>query len=145
MIEKINQDLKDAMKAKDAFALEVIRLLKTDIKNLEIEIKRELKPDEILNIIQKSIKSKEQAIELYRQGNRQDLVEKAEKEIVFLNNYLPEKLSDEEIDSAIIEAIKLTQAQSMKDMGKVMKCLKESVGSRADASVLSLKVKSKLS
>ncbi|MDD4156632.1 MAG: GatB/YqeY domain-containing protein [Candidatus Cloacimonetes bacterium] len=145
MIEKINQDLKDAMKAKDAFALEVIRLLKTDVKNSEIEIKRELKPDEILTIIQKSIKSKEQAIELYRQGNRQDLVEKAEKEIVFLNNYLPEKLSDEEIDSAIIEAIKLTQAQSMKDMGKVMKCLKESVGSRADASVLSLKVKSKLS
>ncbi len=145
MIERINQELKNAMKAKDSFALDVIRLLKTDIKNSEIDLKRELNPDEILILIQKSIKSKEQAIDLYRQGNRQDLVEKAEQEIAFLNTYLPTKLSDEEVDLAIEQAIQETQASSMKDMGKVMKYLKETIGSRTDTSLLSLKVKSKLS
>lgn len=145
MITRINQDLKEAMKAKDAFILEVLRLLKADIKNQEIEAKRELSSDEIIGIIQKSIKSKEQAIELYLQGNRQDLADKANSEISFLNTYLPAKLSESEIDAEIVKAISETQAQNMKDMGKVMKYLKDSVGARADSSVLSQKVKEQLS
>lgn len=145
MIEKINQDLKNAMKAKDAFALDVLRLLKSDIKNSEIEKKRELSPEEIISIIQKSIKAKEQAIDLFRQGNRLDLVKKAEDEINFLVNYLPAKLTAEEIEKAVDEAILEVKATSVKEMGLVMKYLKESVGSKADGSVLSRIVKEKLS
>ena len=144
MLDLLNNDLKEAMRQKNELKLEVIRMLKTDIKNREIELIRSLTEDECLQIIQKSIKSKEQAIELYRQGNRNDLVEKALNEIKLLRQYLPQPLSSEEIDQHIVEAISEVQAKTIKDMGLVMKLIKERVGTRVDGALLSSKIKEKL-
>lgn len=145
MLTRINDDLKDAMRQKDEMKLEMLRMIKTDVKNREIEVLHKLSDDEIIALIQKAIKGREQANELFKQGNRDDLVEKSLKEIEILKQYLPTAMTEEELDQIINDVIKELNAHTVKDMGAVMKSVRDKVASRADGSLISVKVKAKLS
>ncbi len=144
MINLIANDIKQAMRDKNKGLLNVLRSLKSALKNQEIELKRELKKSESLEIIVKAVKSREQSLELYIQGNREDLAEIERKEIEIIKAYLPKSLTKAEIQAEIEQAIPLLQIESMKDMGKLMKHLKEKIGARADGKTLSSLVRSKL-
>ncbi len=145
MLNRLNSDLKDAMRQKDELKLEVIRMIKSDIKYKEIEVLHPLSDDEIISVIQKAIKGREQANDMFKQGNRPDLIEKGEKEIEVLKQYLPQALSDEELTQVIDQVITEIGAKTIKEMGAVIKTVKERVGSRADGSAISSKVKLRLS
>ncbi len=145
MLTRLNNDLKDAMRQKDELRLEMIRMIKTDIKNREIEVLHPLNDEEIIALIQKAIKGREQANELFKQGNRLDLVQKGLSEIEILKEYLPLALSDEALDQLVDQVIKELNASTIKEMGAVIKQVKELAGSRADGSSISSKVKLKLS
>lgn len=142
--EKLQQDLKEAMKSKDVFKRETIRFLMSAIKQVEVDERKELSDDDIYKIIQKSIKQREDASRQYREAERPDLYEKEEKEAELLKEYLPAQLSDAELKSIIEEVIAQTGACGMKDMGKVMKEVTAKVGSGADGKRISMMVKSLL-
>jgi len=142
--EKLQQDLKEAMKSKDVFKRETIRFLMSAIKQVEVDERKELSDDDIYKIIQKSIKQREDAARQYREAERPDLYEKEEKEAELLKEYLPAQLSDAELKSIIEEVIAQTGACGMKDMGKVMKEVTAKVGSGADGKRISMMVKSLL-
>jgi uncharacterized protein YqeY len=112
--------------------LSTIRLLLSEIKNAEILKKGALSDDEVVDVIQRQVKRRKEAIEQYRKGGREDLAEKEEKEATILSSYLPEQLSDEEIIDLIKEAIKETGATSVKDTGRVMGTLMPKVRGKAD-------------
>ncbi len=142
---KLQQDLKEAMKAKDSFRRETIRFLMSAIKQVEVDERRDLSDDDIYKIIQKSVKQREEAARQYREADRPDLYEKEEKEVELLKSYLPAQLSDAELKSVIEEVIAQTGACGMKDMGSVMKAVTAKVGSAADGKRISQLVKSLLS
>ena len=142
---KLQQDLKDAMKAKDVFKRETIRFLMSAIKQVEVDERRELSDDDILKIIQKSVKQREDAAKQYREAERPDLYEKEEKEAELLKSYLPRQLSEEELKAVVTEVIADTGASGMKDMGRVIKAVMAKVGSTADGKSVSNVVKALLS
>ena len=142
--EKIMQDMKEAMKAKDTAKVSTLRLLISEIKNKEIDKRGELTDDEILAVIQKAVKQRKESIEQYEKAGRSDLVEKEKKELEILEAYLPQPLSEEELEAIIDEAIKEAQATSVKDMGKVMKIVMPKVRGRADDKIVNQKVREKL-
>ncbi|PKN77750.1 MAG: glutamyl-tRNA amidotransferase [Candidatus Cloacimonetes bacterium HGW-Cloacimonetes-1] len=144
MIERISTDIKNAMRSGDKERLMVLRSLKTDIKNREIELIRQLEEPEVMEMIQKAIKSRAQALEMYRQGEREDLAAIEEREIEILKEYLPTELTPEEVSLAVREAITHLEAASMKDMGKVIGYVKEQYGLRVDGKILSTVVKQEL-
>lgn len=145
MIERISADLTKAMKTGDKDRLMVLRYLKTEIKKLEVELIRSLSENEILELIQRSIKSRQQAMDMYKEGGREDLASQEEKEIGILKQYLPAGLSAEELASAIGEAIRELDASGMKDMGRVIGHLKQKYGTRVDGKALSDAVRLRLS
>jgi uncharacterized protein YqeY len=138
---KLQQDLKDAMKAKDVFRRETIRFLMSALKQVEVDERKELSDEDIYKIIQKSIKQREDAAKQYREANRPDLYEKEEKEAELLKAYLPKQLSEEELRTLVSEVISETGASSMKDMGRVIKEVMGRVGSSADGKSVSGVVK----
>lgn len=124
LMEKITKDYMTALKNKDSFKAEVLSTLRSAIKYREIELRekgKELDDQEVIDVIKKEIKKRKEAIEMYKQGGRDDLVEKEEKELVILQEYVPEGLSGEELRNRIKEIIERVGARTMKDMGKVMK------------------------
>jgi len=145
MINKISDDIVAALKNKDKTRLAVLRMLKSTLKYHEIEIKRKLSEEESLKILKSQVKSREQAIELYQKGNRYDLSEIEQNEIKIIREYLPKPISTDELIREVSLVIKESDANSMKDMGKVMKLLSQKLGSRADGKLLSKIVKEKLS
>jgi uncharacterized protein YqeY len=118
--ERLKQDLLKAMKAKDSFKRDVIRFLNSSIKQIEVDERRELSDDEIIKIIQKSVKQREDAIKQFEEAGREDLIEKEKNELEILSSYLPKQLSDEELESIVKEVIDEVGAKSMADIGKVM-------------------------
>ena len=142
---KLQQDLKDAMKAKDTFKRETIRFLMSAIKQVEVDERRELSDEDITKIIQRSVKQREEAAKQYREANRLDLYEKEEKEAALLKTYLPEQLDDETLKKIIQETIAETGAEGMKAMGSVMKSVMEKVGAAADGKRVSMLVRQLLS
>lgn len=142
--EKIEQNLTNAMKEKDELKVSTLRMLKSALKNKEIEKKTALNDDETLQVIQSQIKSRQDSITLYQQGSRPELAEKEQKEIAILKEYLPEQLSEEEIRHKAKEAIQKTGAQEIKDMGKVMAVLMGELKGKADGSTISAIVKEEL-
>jgi len=132
------------MKAKDTAKVSTLRLLISEIKNKEIDKRGELTDDEILAVIQKAVKQRKESIEQYEKAGRSDLVEKEKKELEILEAYLPQPLSEEELEAIIDEAIKEAQATSVKDMGKVMKIVMPKVRGRADGKIVNQKVREKL-
>jgi len=131
LLDKINEDLKNAMKQKDSLKLSCLRMLKTSIKKVQVEKMKELTDEEIIKVIQSLIKKGKEAIENFKKGNRHDLAEKEEKEIKILYEYLPKQLSLQEIENIVREAISEVKATSIKDLGKVMKVAMQKVKGRA--------------
>lgn len=145
MRERILEDLKNAMKAQDKDALAVIRMVKGAMQMEELNLKRELTDDEVIGVIAKQIKTRKESIVEFEKGGREDLIEKTNKEIEFLNNYMPEQLSIEEVNAKIDEAIEEVKPESMRDMGKLMAYLNPILKGKADMSEVSKIIKEKLS
>jgi len=143
--EQILADMKTAMREKQASRLESIRMLRAAIQRKEVDDQTEIGDDEVLAIVQKQIKQSQDAITQFKQGDREDLAEKEQAHVDNLKDYLPEQLSDEEIEQAVAEAISATGAESMKDMGKVMGMLKGQLQGKADMGKVSGIIKGKLS
>jgi len=133
------------MKAHDETKLLVLRGLKSAIKNSEIQKQQELTDSDCLGVIQSQIKTRNDSITMYNQGNRPELAAKEQAEIDILKTYLPEQMSEEEVKSLVLEAIKTSSATSMQDMGKVMGILMPQVKGKADPSLISAIVKTELS
>ncbi|HHE38568.1 MAG TPA: GatB/YqeY domain-containing protein [Candidatus Cloacimonetes bacterium] len=144
MINRITNDIKKALLNKQKEELLVLRSLKSALKYIEIEQKKELTEEESIKVLKNQVKSREQAIELYIQGNRPELAEKEEFEIKIIKAYLPEPLTEAEMETEVTKTISELQAESMKDMGKVMKALSQKLGTRADGKILSNLVRQKL-
>jgi len=143
--EKLKNDLKEAMKAKDNFKRDVIRFLMSAVKQVEVDERKELSDEDIMKIIQKSVKQREDAIAQYKEGGREDLVEKEQKEAEILKSYLPQQLSDEELKEIVKKVIEEVGASSMKDMGKVMGAAIKKTAGRADGKRINAIVKELLS
>lgn len=141
---KIDNDLNEALKAKNALKVSTLRLVKSAIKNKEIDAKGELKEDQVLQILSTMIKQRKESIEQFEIGGRNDLAEKEKGEIVFIEAYLPQQLSEAELTSLVQEAIASVGAKGPQDMGKVMKALMPRVTGKADGKFLSELVRKKL-
>lgn len=143
--QTISDDMKIFMRAKDSARLGAIRLLQAAIKQKEVDERIELNDDQIFSVIQKMLKQRKDSIEAYQKASRQDLIDQEQLEIDVLSKYMPEPLSEEEINQYIEEAIATTGASDMKDMGKVVGILKSKVAGRADMAEVSKLVRQKLS
>ena len=130
--DKINEDLKSAMKSGDKTALSVLRMLKSDFKYKQIELGRDLAEDDMLAVLASSAKKRRDAIEGFEKGGRSDLVAKEKAELEVLNGYLPQQMSAEELEKIVAEVIAETGASTPKDIGLVMKQLMPKVKGRTD-------------
>ena len=145
MYDQIKKDMVEAMKGGDKFKLNVIRMLKSAIMLKEIEVKpNDLTDDDVLAVIKSEVKKRKGSIEEYEKFGKTDAVEDLKKEVEILSVYLPEDLSEEALLAIIDEAIANVGAESIKDMGKVMKYVTEKAGAAADMSKVSGLVKQKL-
>ena len=142
---QIKEEMKTAMKSGDRDRLKVIRLILAAINQIEIDSRTILEDNDIIKTINKMVKQRRDSIAQFSKGGRDDLVEIETNEITILENYLPKKLSDSELDTIIAEAVSNLKADNMKDMGKVMNTVKHAIEGRADMSLVSSKVKARLS
>ncbi len=146
--EKIQQELKQAMLAKDEFRLSVLRMLKSALQYYEIQkggAGYEATDEDIIEVAGKEIKKRKESIEMYKNAGREEMAEKEEKEVEILQSFLPEQLSEDAIKDLIDDAITKTGASELKDMGKVMGALMPQIKGKADNSLVSALVREKLS
>jgi len=144
LLEQLNKDMIEAMKNKDSFSLGVIRMAKGAIQLEAINKKKELTDEEIVSVIAKQIKIRKDSIAEFTKASRTDLVEQNEKEIEILNKYMPEQLSDEEVNKIIDEAFTKVNPTSNKDMGLIMKEVSPKLKGKADMSKVNAIIKEKL-
>ncbi|HAH19767.1 MAG: glutamyl-tRNA amidotransferase [Omnitrophica WOR_2 bacterium GWF2_43_52] len=143
--EKILEDYKQALKAKDAEKVSTISFLRSQMKNLAIDKRQNALTDEdVISVLRKLVKQRRDSIEQFKAGNRQDLVEKEAKELEILLAYLPQQVSDEKMKEIIEEVVKATGATSIQDMGKVMKELMAKFAGRSDNKLVSELVRQRL-
>ena len=143
--KRITDDMKLAMKAKDKQALKAIRMILGAIKQKEVDDRIELDDSQVLAVIQKMVKQRKDSISQFSDAGRTDLVEIEEDELIIINSYMPEQISDEEVAAAVDKAITDSSADSMKDMGKLMGMLKGQLDGKADMGLVSRLIKDKLS
>ena len=144
--EKIQNDIAEAMRSKDSLRLSVLRMMKTAVKNKEIEKMKPLEEPEVLAVFNMLVKQRKDSIDQFRKGGREELAQKEEAEIKIIEEYLPAAASEEDVRSAIQEAIRESGATSMKDMGKVMAATKAKLaGKTIDGGRVSQLVKEQLS
>jgi uncharacterized protein YqeY len=141
---RLTADMKSAMKAGEKNRLRVLRLLLSDIKRVEVDSRRELDEAETLSIVEKALKQRRDSIDQFTTGGRQDLADAEQTELAIIGSYLPEPLSDAELDALITRAIADTGAASVRDMGRVMAAIQSEAAGRADMSAVSARVKSRL-
>jgi len=141
---KITDDMKSAMKAGEKDRLKAVRLILAAIKQIEVDQRIELDDATVLSVLDKMVKQRRDSIEQFKKGNRDDLVDIELAEIAVIETYLPERLSDDELDTLIDEVISATGAESIRDMGKVMGQIKSKAAGRADMGVVGAKVKARL-
>ncbi len=134
--EKINNDLKDAMKARDALKTSCLRMIIADIKNTSIAKQRKLKDEDIIEVLQRQVKQHKDSIEGFKKGDRQDLVDKEIKELEIIRGYLPEQLTPDEIKDIVKQAIEETGARERKDIGKVIGTVMPKVKGMADGKLV---------
>ena len=144
MVEKLDKDMIEAMKSKDKDRLVVIRMVKAALKQEQIDHKKEINDDLLIDVINKQIKMRKDSIIEFEKGNRTDLVEKTQKEIDVLTAYLPEQLSKEEVEKIINEIFEEVKPESQKDMGKVMKEAQTKLKGKADMKEVSTIIREKL-
>ena len=142
--ETLLEDLKSAMKEKDAVTKNTIQMARAAILQVEKDKQITLEDSDILTILAKEVKKRKDSLADYEKGGREDLVEQIKKEIKVLERYLPKPLSREELEKEIKQIVQEQNATSMKDMGKVMKVAKEKIGTRADGKEINEIVKSLL-
>ena len=142
--QRITEEMKDAMRARDAARLSTIRLLQAAIKQREVDERREMTDADVLAIIDKMVKQRKDSITQFEAGNRKDLADAERAEVALLATYLPQQLSDAEIDAAITAALASTGASGPAGMGKLMAELKPQLAGRADMSAVSARVKARL-
>ena len=142
--EKIKTDLVSAMKSHETFKVSVLRMLKSELQLESINLKKDLTDDEIITVIKRNVKKRKDAIEEFKKYGKSEEIEKNNTEITILESYLPAQLSTEEINREVTLAIIELKAESIKDMGRVMKYLTENIGTVADMGQVSAQVKSKL-
>jgi len=139
--EQLKNDMKAAMRAKEIVKRDTIRAINTMIKQIEVDERKELSDGDIIALMQKAIKQRNEAIEQYQSAGRDDLVAKEQGEIDVINLYMPKQLSDEELEEALKAIIAEVGASSMKDMGKVMGAAKSKIGAGADGKRINETVK----
>ena len=141
LIEKINSDFKNALKNQDQSALSALRMLKSTIRNKEIELKEmPLDEKEVLRVISSEVKKRKMSLEEFRKGAREDLAEKEQEEIKILEEYLPEEISASELEKIIKKAINVKGATSEKDLGLVISYVMPIVQGRVEGNVMREKV-----
>ncbi|HAT1802826.1 TPA: lpg2359 family Dot/Icm T4SS effector [Legionella pneumophila] len=143
--EQINNDIKDAMRAKDKNLLNALRLISAAVKQIEVDERIEVDDERMLVILDKMSKQRKESIAQFEKASRDDLVAQEQFELSVISKYLPEPLTDNEIEELISDAIKSTGAEKMSDMGKVMAILKPKLQGRADMAQVSARIKAKLS
>jgi len=144
LYETLDSAFKESLRSRDALRLSVLRLVRTALKNKEVELIRKLDDDEILRVLSSQIKQRKEAIDQFRQGNRSDLADREEQELAILESFMPRALDRQELQSGIHAIIAETGASGMKDMGKVMKEAMRRFAGRADGKAVSEIVKKQL-
>jgi uncharacterized protein len=138
LLEKIENDLKDGMRAKDTMKTDTLRMMKSALNYYKIEKRKdEVTDEDVLTIIARQIKQHKESIESFEKGGRQDLIDKEKKELAILESYMPKQASTEEVKKIILAAIQETGAAGKKDFGKVMKLVTTQLKSQADGKVIS--------
>ena len=143
--DKLQQDMKDALRGGDKRSLGVIRLILAAIKQREVDERIELDDAQVTSVLDKMAKQRRDSLEQYEKAGRDDLAEQETFELELLKAYLPAQLGEAEVDALIDDAIQTTGASSMKDMGKVMGRLKTKLQGRADMGAVSARIKARLS
>jgi len=136
LAERLSDDMKQAMKSQDKFRLTTIRMVRATIKNQEIDLKRALDDNEVLEILSREIKQRKDSLQEFNKAGRADLAETVSAEIDIISQYLPEQLTEEEVKSIVQQTIQETGASSKADMGKVMGALMPKVKGRADGKLV---------
>ncbi|MGO4274024.1 GatB/YqeY domain-containing protein [Paenibacillus sp. TAF58] len=134
--DRLNEDMKQAMKSQDKFKLSVIRMVRSTIKNSEIDLKRALDDNEVLDVLTREIKQRKDSLQEFTKAGRDDLAEGLKAELVILAEYMPQQLSEEEVKAIVQQTIQQIGASSKADMGKVMTALMPQVKGRADGKLI---------
>ena len=142
--QKLQEDLKSSMKNKDTVRKSVVTLIRASIKQSEVDNRVELEDEDIIDIISKQLKQRKDVLVQFKNAKREDLVSEAEAEIEVLKEYLPQQLSEEELNEIVKSTISELGATSMKDMGKIMSAIKPKVKGRADGKLINELVKNNL-
>ncbi len=145
LFERLTEDMKTAMKAGEKERLSTIRLLRGVLKNQAIDKRRDLTEEEELAVLSSAAKKRKESIQAYRDAGRDDLADKESRELEVIQHYLPQPLSQDELEKIVAAAIEQTGAQTMKDMGKVMSAVMQEVKGRADGKVINAMVRARLS
>jgi len=143
--ERLEKDYVTAFKAKKTDEVAVLRMLKAAVKNKQVELRRELADNEILDVVAKQVKQRQESIDQFRAAGRIDLAEIEERELLILRTYLPTALSPAELEEAVTTTIQVLGASGMKDMGRVMNAILGEYAGRIDGKELSALVRAKLS
>lgn len=143
--ERLMEDMKDAMKKGEQIKLSAIRMVRAGIKNKEIELIRELKDEDVIDVIKTAIKQRKDSFAQFLSGKRMDLAEREKKEIEILSVYLPEQIGEEDIRKRVREVILETGASTSRDMGRVMKLIMPELKGRADGQLINKVVQEMLS
>lgn len=143
--ERLNEDMKQSMRNQDKFKLSVIRMVRSAIKNVEIDMKRTLDDNEVLDILSREVKQRKDSLQEFQKAGREDLVENLKQEIDIITAYLPQQLTEEEINVIVQQTIQETGASSKAEIGKVMAALMPKVKGRADGKLVNQAVQKLLS
>tara|TARA_B100000519_G_scaffold195234_1_gene200038 strand:+ start:1967 stop:2410 length:444 start_codon:yes stop_codon:yes gene_type:complete len=144
LLARLQDEVKGAMRARDKERLATLRLIMAEIKRIEVDERIEMRDDRVIGVLTKMVKQRRDSVTQYRDGGREDLAKKEEAEIELIEAFLPAQLSSEELDAAVSAAIKASSAESMRDMGKVMGHLQDSLAGQADMAAVATIVKAKL-
>jgi uncharacterized protein YqeY len=144
LLDRLNDDMKIAMKARESLRIAVLRLTLSEVKNARIEKREDLTDDDVIVVLRRAVKKREEAVEQYRLGNRPELAEKEAAEAEILKAYLPRSLEGEALREAVDAAIREANAVSVKDMGKVMKAVMAAHAGRVDGKTVQEMVKARL-
>jgi uncharacterized protein YqeY len=142
--ERIQEDMKSAMRSGEKEKLATIRLILSAVKQREVDERITLDDSQVLSVLEKMVKQRKESIVQFEAGGRADLVAKEAAELLVLQAYLPEQLTEAELDALIAEAVTATGAASIKDMGKVMAQVKTAAAGRADMGLVSARIKARL-
>jgi len=141
LLQKLDDDLKVALKASDSLKVSVLRMSKAALKNRQIDKGGQLSEEDIISVISSLSNQRKESIEQFSKGGREDLAEKERQELAILQSYLPKQLTTEELDRIILDAIKESSAESIKDMGKIMRLMMPRVQGTADGKIVNQRVK----